>query len=395
MNDINYFASTFIAETRSGSPMPVFFDPHTAIYNAGRPVTTITGSPGQGKTFAGQLITTVSAMMGKTVIALDYKGDMLRIGLLEKELGVPITIWNIADSRQKGILDPYNMSNDIGEQLNSVIEVIDLFIGGLTRDDRQAILPIIRDVTEDKNPTLMRVVRALKISQNKIAQGVGSELDAIRHMPYASVCFHQGTERKKPPKITDGGLTIATLAGMDLPSDAEQAKSSNAGRLASGILYLLTDYIRRLLAAAEVKRPKLLVIDEAWAVLATPAGVKIIKEVALLGRSKNIATLLITQSPDHLADAKIENTIGNRFSFSVSDDEAVTLVKSMKLPEDQGFEGLLSALPKRICMMSDYKNDYDVIEFTTWREDWLRAFNTNPYEVMEEEKAKRAKNKNS
>lgn len=384
-----YSSSMFVAETMSGVPSPVFWDPHTSIYNRGKPVTTITGATGQGKTYGGQILTVLSALSGKTTIVIDYKGDMLKIVPLRDELGVPVTIWNMADKTQKGILDPFSLSESPSEQLTMAIQLIDLFIGGLTRDDRQAITPILKDLLEEGGANMVKAVTKLRSSQNPVARAIGSELDAIKSLEYSGLCFYSGLKRKAAPKLIDGGITIATLAGMSLPSTPEEARETQEGRLASGILYLLTDYIRRILASDDLSRPKTFIIDEAWSILSTPAGLKIVKAVALLGRSKNLAMVLITQNPNHLAEADIKSTIGTRFSFGVSKEEAEILVDDMDLPKDEGFEKLIASLPPYVCMMSDYKGDYGLIRFSDWRKDWLEVFSNNPHDVMRKRKAQR------
>lgn len=384
-----YSSSMFIAETKSGVPSPIFWDPHTSIYNAGRPVTTITGAPGQGKTFGGQILTTISAISGKTTVVLDYKGDMLKIVPLRDELGVPVTIWNLADKTQKGILDPFSLSDSPSEQLSMAIQVIDLFVGGLDRKDRQAITPILKDILEAGGANMVKVVTTLRSSQNEVARLIGTELEVIKALEYSSLCFYGGAKRKKPPKLVQGGITIATLAGMALPATPEEAKDTQDGRLASGILYLLTDYIRRLLASDDISRPKTFIIDEAWSVLSTPAGLRIVQQVALLGRSKNLAMVLITQSPEHLAEANIKNTVGTRFSFGASKEEAEILVEDMDLPKNEGFEKLIANLPPYVCMMSDYKKDYGLIRFSDWRQDWLEVFSNNPHDVMKKRRAQK------
>lgn len=385
-----YTASLFVAETVSGVPSPVFWDTHSGSYNRGRPVTAITGAPGQGKTYSAQIITAYAAVMGKTTIVIDYKGDMLKIVPLRDELGVPVTIWNMADSSQRGILDPFNLSEKPGEQLSMTIEVIDLFVGGLDRRDRQAITPIIKDLLEDGGANMVKLVTKLRSSPNDTAKLIGSELEVIKSLEYASLCFYNGLKKRKPPKHVNGGITIATLAGMNLPETPEEARETQDGRLASGILYLLTDHIRKILFSEEITRPKLLVIDEAWAILSNPAGLKIITSVGLLGRSKNLAMVLATQSPEHLSKAKINNTIGTRFSFGASKEEAAILVSDMKLPQDEGFEGLLSSLEPYICMMSDYKGDFGLIRFSNWRRDWLEIFSNNPHDVMRQKREQKA-----
>jgi len=389
MSKTKYSSSMFVAETIAGVPGPVFWDAHSSIYNTGLPVTTVTGAPGQGKTYAGLILAAISALQGKTTVVIDYKGDMLKLIPLKDELGVPMNVWDLSNSALKGILDPFGLTEKISEQLSMVINLIDLFVGGLTREDRQAITPILKDLVEEGGANMVKVVTALRSSMNERARLVGSELEVIKSMEYSSLCFYSGLKRRKPPKLVDGGITIATLMGMSFPESADEAKDSQDGRLASGILYLLTDYIRRVLRSDDMSRPKTFIIDEAWAILSTPAGLKIIKSVALLGRSKNLATILITQNPQHLTQADIKNTIATRFSFKASKEEAEILVDDMDLPKGEGFEGIISGLQPSQCMMSDYKKDFGLIRFSDWRKDWLEIFSTNPYDALRKQKAKK------
>ena len=386
LNEYKHGASLFIADTAAvGLEMPVIYDPHVPIYNKGLPVTTITGSPGHGKTMAGQIICAHAALLGKTVAAIDYKGDLLKLYSLKEELGVPIKLWNIADRKRAGMLDPFVMTSKPSEQLALALDLISLFLGGLDRTDRADLSPLIKDVAEGDSPSMMKVLQKLKSSAKSSVQGIGEELDVIRQQSYAHICFNPSVKRRaQKESLVDGGLTIATLAGMDLPQDADEAQRSVGGRLASGILFLLTDYVRRLMFAAS-DRPKLFVIDEAWSVLSTDAGRQIVKEVSLLGRSKSLATVLITQRPDHITEAKIDNTIGCRFAFKGDKRDAKTLAEDMDLPE--GYEEMISTtLPKYYCLMQDWDGRFGVIKFSSWRPDWMEAFSTDPYALMEKKK---------
>lgn len=388
----DYSSSLLIAETATGIPTPVFWDTHTSIYNAGTPVTVITGSPGSGKTFAGQIITAQSALKGKTTIVIDYKGDMLKVAPLEDELGVPVTIWNLGDDSQKGVLDPFNLTDDPKIQLSLALDFINIVAGGLTKEENHAIYPILQDVSSTVDPNMVRVITALRSSQNPIARHIGQDLEAIRGLNYGQLCFFDGRRRKKaPPSVNSNGLTIATLATMRLPESPEEAKDTSWGRLSSGILYLLMDYIRRALSSQDATVPKTLIIDEAWAILSTKAGLEIVKAVALLGRSKNLAMVLITQSPEHLKEANIKNTIATRFSFRTSKEDAQTLVNETNLPEGEGFEQMVAELPQHTCLMSDHKGDFGIIKFSAWREDWLKVFSTNPLDAMRERRAARSR----
>lgn len=374
-----------IGTTTRGITSPVFWDPHTPIFNNKPPVCLITGAPGSGKTFLALTLTTISAITGKTTVVLDPKGDFLSLMNLEDQIG-DFNLWDLSNSRRKGILDPFYMAKDPGEKLSLVISLIDLFVGGLSGSQLTALSPIIKDVIEAPNPSLTLVMNELRSSRNTEARDLGTKLDIISRMPFAKLCFAPSNRANKNIEINKG-LTVITLLGLELPADAEAAKADNKGRLASGILFLLTDFVRRIMMNDESRNPKTIVIDEAWAVLASKVGVDTIKSLSLLGRSKQLALILITQTPAHLEGIDIENTITTRFAFRSTTKDAGNTVRAMDLPQGEGFEETITSLEGGECLMQDFLENFSTVKITSWREDWAIAFNSNPLHKLRKEKA--------
>lgn len=374
-----------VGTTTRGISMPVFFDPHTPIFNNLPPAVLITGAPGSGKTFLALTLATISALTGKTTIVLDPKGDFLSLMNLEDQIG-DFNLWNLADPRRKGILDPFYMAEDPGEKLSLVVSVIDLFVGGLSGSQLTALSPIIKDVIQTPNPSLTAVMNELRSSRNTEARDLGTKLDIISRMPFAKLCFAPSNRANKNVEINKG-LTVITLLGLELPADAETARRDNKGRLASGVLFLLTDFIRRIMMNDESANPKTLIIDEAWAVLASQAGTDTVKSVALLGRSKQLALILITQTPAHVDGIDIDNTITTRFAFRSTSKDAANTVKAMALPTDEGFEEAITSLEGGECLMQDFQGKFSTVKITSWREDWAIAFNSNPLHKLRQKKA--------
>lgn len=355
--------------------MPVFFDLHTPIFNDRPPGTLITGEPGSGKTFAAMTLTAMSSILGKTTIVLDPKGDFISLMNLREELG-SFNLWNLSDKKRRGVLDPFRMAETAGEKLDLAMTVIDIFTGGLNGEQRTALAPIIKDVIREENPSLGKVVQELRGSQRRAAQDLGTSLDLISALPLSGLCFAPAGAAMNTVSV-DKGLTVITLVGMDMPKEGDTGSKS---RLSTGILFLLTNLIRRLMENDESRNPKTLVIDEAWAILQTPAGAQIVKDVALLGRSKNLAMLLITQNNSHLKNLDIENTITTRFAFRSSSSEAKDIVAAMRLPYDEGFEGIITNLDKGECLMQDFQGRYSTVQISDWNLKWKKAFSTNPLE---------------
>lgn len=377
--------SMFIGETSDGVESPVFFDPHTPIYNSLPPGLLITGSPGGGKTFCGMTLATISAISGKTTIVVDPKGDFINLINLEDEIG-KVTIWNLGqESSQrksaKGILDPFKMGSHPSEIINLVISTIDIFCGGLDDSQITVLSPIIKDVINSQRPSLSRVIDELRSSKREVARDLGTKLDLISNSSTASLCFASRTSETETLSL-ENGLTIITLVGLELPQTPEEAKQTQY-RFASGLLYLVTNYIRRVMNNDETNIPKTLLIDEVWQVISSEQGANIIKSVALLGRSKKIALILITQNTSHLENLDIETTISTRIAFRTVSKEAESIVKSMELPENEGYDKILVSLNNGECLMKDYRGRVATVQISNRNEAWNRAFNTNPIFKMQ------------
>lgn len=384
---VNYSSSMYIGDTLGGIPQPVFFDSHTPLFNNNPPSILVTGGPGSGKTNLALTLTMLNALLGKTCIVLDPKGDFISLYELRDQIG-KVNLWNLGPLGAKsmaGILDPFYMAEDPGEKLTLVISVIDLFVGGLTDTQQTALSPIVKDVIEMPTPSLQKVVEHLRGSQRQEGRDLGTKLDIIARMPGAKLCFAPGNKVRKVISI-DEGVTVITLVGMDMPTSAEESTSTNSGRLASGILFLVTDFIRRILHSSTSNSPKSLLIDEAWAVLSSKQGAEVVKSVALLGRSRGVSLTLVTQNNSHLAHLDINNTITTRFAFRTSREDAGSIIKEMEL--EKGFEKILIELETGDCLMQDYRGRCCTVNISQWREDWKKAFNTNPFKDAIEGKNK-------
>lgn len=380
-HDFHYAPSFMIGTTGTGLVRPVFYDPHSSVFNSRPPCTVIYGGPGSGKSFLAMTLTSMSTIAGKTTVVIDPKGDFLPLINLEDELG-NMRIWNLSDPNRKGTLDPFSMAETRGEKVNLAISVIETFTGGLSDNQRSALVPVVRDVANETEPSLSRVVRALRASRKEEARNLGTMLDVIADMPYAKLAFAPG--QADAVSAFGRGLTIITMAGMNLPNTPEDAARNQEGRLVSGILFLLTDFIQRSFLKDLERMPKTLVIDEAWALIATESGAGVISSISLLGRSLNAAIILITQSPSHLNNLSIENTISTMFSFRSSMGDGERISRDMDLSPDLDIPRQITNFEKGECLMQDWQKRYSVVKISNWNTRWFEAFNTNPLDRLRE-----------
>lgn len=340
-------------------------------------------------TFLAMTLTCLSAVLGKTTVVLDPKGDFLSLNELKGDIG-DVSFWSLRDRKKAGILDPFYMAKTDGEKLSLVLEVLSLFLGGLSDDKMRVLSPVIKDTIEAEVPSLLLLKENLEISPESEARNIGTQLDTISKLPFANLCFSPGTSRRSEISIEEG-VTVVTMAGLELSPDADSATAGNKTRLSSAVFFLITDFIKRVMHESSEDSVKTVIIDEAWAVLSTPAGARVIKELALLGRSKNVAMVLITQNTSHLSGIDSANTIATRFAFRTNEKEGVDIVHDMGLPPEENFEKILTGLASGECLMSDWRGRFSTVQISQYNKRWKDAFETNPMEKMkkrrEQEKA--------
>ncbi len=149
----------------------------------------------------------------------------------------------------------------------------------------------------------------------------------MSEMRLAKLCFApSGGDRID----AEGWTTVFTLAGLTLPeSGLKRDDYSYEQRLSVALLYLVSQFARRLLNGLDRRIPKAIVLDEAWAVTSTPQGAKLIPEVSRMGRSRNTALILVSQNAGDLLNEQVTNCISAVFAFRSTERAEVANVLSL------------------------------------------------------------------
>ncbi len=385
--------STYIGETITGLPYPVFYDPHYPILINNPPVSLITGSPGSGKTFSGLLIASHASALGKIGVILDPKGDFTALKKLEKAGYIgKINIWSVADldgevlEENVGMLDPTAFTPDTNQNTALTIDVIKSLIGDLTPKQITNLTPIIRDIVEGNSPSFLRVAQKLMSSRDDEIRSLGYSLDTLLQTKLAKLIVLNKRIQKKP-LVLEEGFIVANLMGLSMPPDTKPSKEwTSAEKISIIIMGLLSQLILDMMGKKPKKIYKTLIIDEAWAIMATESGKSMIRATARLGRSLNLAVILITQSTKHLGVGENSDTntmISVRFAFRNNDDkDNMTTCKYMRLPEDEGWEQIIRELETGECLMQDALFNTSIVHIMT-NDKWQKMFNTNPIDDQE------------
>lgn len=379
-----------IGETASGLPTPVFYDPHYAIRINKPPVTLITGAPGAGKTITTLLFASHSALLNKITFILDPKGDFLSLKLLEEAGEIEnVKIWSVfsdasastVSENNIGMLDPTCLTEDRNENASLTLETISTLVKTLSANQRNALIPIIQDEVESKNPSMNSIKMTLARSQDPEISTLSHELGLALSMPAGKLL---SASSKKTTKLNlKSGVVVASLMGLSLPpSNKEEEKYLEKERLSVAIIRLLTHLVLNVMKKIPKTVSKTLFIDEAWAVFNNESGKNLIDEVSLLGRSLNMATVLSTQSPHHIKStegkADLDTTISTRFAFrNPSEKDNIETTKAMNLPANAGYEGSFISLADGQCLMKDCQGNFAFVDILV-PDGWIEIFNTTP-----------------
>src|SRR5260370_36223482 len=121
-------------------------------------------------------------------------------------------------------------------------------------------------------PSLGRVVDHLEASLDPGSKNLGAVLRSMSEMRLARLCFDpSGGDRID----TAGWTTVFTLGGLTLPDSAISREDySYEQRLSVALMYLVSQFARRLMHGLDRHLPKAIFLDEAWAITPTPEGAK-------------------------------------------------------------------------------------------------------------------------
>lgn len=395
--------STYIGETQAaGVRSPVFFDPHYPLINDKPPVTTITGSPGSGKTFLGEILACHASILGKVNLVFDPKGDFVALKRMANQ-GIlnDVRIWNLlsisdevdeegnpkwtVNDENIGMLDPTSFTSSHGENTALTLDIIKVLVGEISNKQKNNLQPIVKDVVESNAPSLLTIVRKMKSNRDDDVRSLGFDLETALDIPLAKLL---ATNKRIPKRKLEfsKGTTIANLMGLVLPKESTKPVDYNVSeRVSVSIMNLLTKLALDIMTSLPKRVFKTLIVDEAWVIAATPAGRGLLKTMALLGRSKNMASILLTQSPQHLDfdnGESVESTISTRFAFRNNDKKDNELTcQRMGLNAQENFEDIILMLETGMCLMQDCNGGSGVVQIIT-QDNWADYFNTNPMSLL-------------
>jgi hypothetical protein len=341
----------YIGETLGRARAVVHFDPLVAAARNRPTAVAVTGEPGGGKTTLALLLILQLALRGVTVAVIDPKGDAESLAGWLTARGRQARVVPLG-SAAPGLLDPFSFGDDLAERRTMATETLRLLLPRMSEERESAMIQAVAAVASGEQPSLGQVVTHLEQSKDPASVNLGAVLRSMSEMRLARLCFAPSEGERID---AEGWTTVFTLAGLTLPDAAiKRDDYSYEQRLSVALLYLVSQFARRLLNGMDRRLPKAIFLDEAWAITSTPQGAKLIPEVSRMGRSRNTALIMVSQNAGDLLNEQVTNCISSVFAFRSSEQTEVASVLSLLgiEPSDE-HKAVLRGLGNGECIFRD------------------------------------------
>jgi DNA helicase HerA-like ATPase len=173
-------------------------------------------------------------------------------------------------------------------------------------------------------------------------------------------------------------VTTIRTPGLTLPDPAASRESyTRAERISVATLSLVAAYALRLVAT-DRSRHKVVLLDEAWFLLASAQGRTVVNRLVRLGRAFNATVLLATQ---RLADlGELQDLIGTYLIFGQeSDTEAARALELIGLDHtDRELIARLRGMRRGRCLMRDLDGRVAEVQIDPADHRLLAALDTTP-----------------
>ena len=375
----------YIGETLGRARSVVHFDPLVAAARNRPTAVAITGEPGGGKTTLALLLILQLALRGVTVAVIDPKGDAESLVALLQARGRQARVLPLG-SAAPGLLDPFSFGDDLAERRTMATETLRLLLPRMSEERESAMIQAVGAVAGGEQPSLGKVVAHLERSADPASMNLGAVLRSMSEMRLAKLCFApsggQGIDAA-------GWTTVFTLAGLTMPDvGLKRDDYSYEQRLSVALLYLVSQFARRLLNGMDRRLPKAIFLDEAWAITSTPQGAKLIPEVSRMGRSRNTALILVSQNAGDLLNEQVTNCISGVFAFRSSERaEVANVMALLGIESSDEHKAALRGLGNGECIFRDLDGRAGRVGIDLISAELRRSLDTNPTRARPDETA--------
>jgi hypothetical protein len=363
----------YLGWSPAGGGRPVLYDP-TAPSRRSRPSgVLLAGTLGSGKTMCAQLVAYGAERRGSRIIDVDPRPDhgFHRAAGLDGRVEV---IELSADPVHRGKLDPLQVApEDLREELSSSY-LLDL-LRAPPPSWENAIHRAVRDVVRRRGRGSLAVIDQLRQTGDEAAREAADALEVVADFGLARLGFGTGEEASR---WASAPVTTIRTPGLTLPQpEVARETYTRAERISVATLALVAALALRLVAE-DRSRHKVVVLDEAWFLLASIQGRAVVNRLVRLGRALNVTVLLVVHLLGDLGE--LAELVGTFFVFGQdSDDAAANGLRVLRLdPDDPERIAQLRAMRRGRCLMRDLDGRVGEVQIDAADPALLAAFDTTP-----------------
>ncbi len=369
-------AGIYIGFAPAVAGRPVRFDPTEAPRTARPSGVLLAGTLGSGKTLAAEAIAYGAQRRGSLVVNFDPKPDHNLEGV--PELSGQVEVLELSgDPRHRGKLDPLAIGlPELREELASS------YLLELLRDPppawENAIDRAVRDAVRAGEESLRSVVSRLREGDADAGHDAAEALDVLSDFGLARLGFSEGDPGGTDPEVPSASVITIRTPGLSLPDPgASRETYTRAERVSVATLSLVAAKALRLVSH-DRSRHKIVLLDEAWFLLASTQGRLLLNRLVRLGRSMNTTIMLATQRLADLGD--LSELVGVYFLFGQdSIPEAERALRMVDLdPEDAVLRSRLTEYRQGLCLMRDLDGRVGEVQFDLVFEELLAALDNTP-----------------
>lgn len=399
-HDYKYGRPMLFGINERGRGKYAFIDLHSANRNNHPPLTLITGKPGSGKTYAMLWLLSLSAIQGAAVVGIDWKGDLLKIAEANHILGINSKVFSVdpKDPKNQGILDPFVIfdSDDPDESSSDILTAVhslchsllpgalaDISIGGWVDT---TIKDTIAEPRSERSMTTF-IDKLLKVARDSGREKLTDfALNLESRLNGGAGKILCAESDRKPARYFEfeTGITVIDLSELhELPKNIQELNDPSKA-VGQAILTMINLLIRQSMLRMEKNIRKVLVIDEAWSILANPSGMALVESTTRLGRSFNLSVVLATQNYSEIFNDtnNLNNSFAStHFAFNNSEEDAAIGAKAMGLKGDNAEQAIdaITKLDQGECFMQDIRKRRGLVYVEIWLPDLPEIFDSNPY----------------
>jgi hypothetical protein len=278
------------------------------------------------------------------------------------------------DDRYRGLLDPLVVAPEgLREDLASsyLMELLPQAPAAWETQVRKAV----RAAIEAGSPSCLAVVDALARSPHADARDAGDALGVWADSGIGRLAFGDGA---RAAESAQRPVTTIKARGLSLPGPAvPRSDYDQAERLGVATLKLIAAYAMRLVSGDRSVH-KVVLLDEAWFLLASRDGRRLIDRLNRLGRAENATLILATQQLGDVGE--IENLIGTRFIFG--QETAAEARRALELlgldPDDRVLVERVRGYRRGRCLLRDIDDRVAEVQIDPVYEHVLEILDTLP-----------------